>query len=124
MIGAVGILLLSAGWLCSAEAVSERVVRLAELELDPVQVEQYKAALREEIETSIRVEPGVLTLYAVAVKGHPASIRIFEVYADVAAYKAHLETPHFKKYKSVTEHMVRSLKLVETEPIVLGSKNR
>jgi hypothetical protein len=36
-----------------------RVVRLAELTIDPTQLEAYKAALKEEIETSIRVEPGV-----------------------------------------------------------------
>ena len=97
-------------------------VRLAELEIDPAQLENYQAALKEEIETSIRVEPGVLTLYAVAEKANPSHIRIFEIYADEAAYKAHLEAPHFKKYKTTTQLMVKSLKLVETTPILLGAK--
>ena len=35
-------------------------MRLAELEIDPAQVDSYKAALKEEIEASIRLEPGVL----------------------------------------------------------------
>jgi len=100
------------------------VVRIAELEIDPAQLETYKAALKEEIETSIRVEPGVLTLYAVAIKGQPAKIRILETYADQAEYRAHLETPHFKRYKTVTQGMVKSLELIEAEPIVLGSKPR
>jgi len=52
------------------------VVRLAELQIDPARLDEYKAALREEIESSIRVEPGVLTLYAVSVKGHPDQIRM------------------------------------------------
>jgi quinol monooxygenase YgiN len=103
-----------------AELMQGRVVRLAELEIDPAQLENYKAALREEIESSIRVEPGVLTLYAVSVKDNPAQIRIFEMYADVDAYNAHLETPHFKKYKTGTQEMVKSLKLVETNPLMLG----
>lgn len=59
-----------------AEPVDGRVVRLAELAIDPAQLEEYKVALREEIETSIRVEPGVLTLYAVSVKGHADQIRL------------------------------------------------
>ncbi len=63
----------------SAEPVEGRVVRLSELEIDPAQLERYTAALREEIETSIRVEPGVLSLYAVSVKGHPTQIRLFEM---------------------------------------------
>jgi quinol monooxygenase YgiN len=101
-----------------------RIVRIAELEIDPAQIESYRAALKEEIEASIRVEPGVLTLYAVSVKGQPTRIRIFETYADEAAYRAHLETPHFRKYKAATEKMVKSLNLIETEPIVLGQKPR
>jgi quinol monooxygenase YgiN len=108
----------------AAQTIQGRLVRLAELEIDPVQLESYKSALREEIEASIRLEPGVLTLYAVALKDNPAQIRIFEVYADVAAYKAHLDTPHFKKYKAVTQGMVKSLKLVETDPIALGAKGK
>ena len=102
--------------------MQSRVVRLAELHIDPGQLEDYKAALRDEIETSIRLEPGVLTLYAVSVKGDPAQIRIFEMYADAAAYEAHLQTPHFKKDKTATQGMVRSLVLVETDPILLGAK--
>jgi quinol monooxygenase YgiN len=107
-----------------AQATPGLVVRLAELEIDPAQLENYKAALREEIESSIRSEPGVLTLYAVALKGNPTQIRLFETYADMGAYKAHLETAHFKKYKSTTKDMVRSLKLIETEPILLGAKRQ
>jgi quinol monooxygenase YgiN len=99
-------------------------VRLAELRIDPGQLEDYKAALREEIEASIRLEPGVLTLYAVSVKGDPAQIRIFEIYADQAAYEAHLQSPHFQKYKTGTQGMVKSLVLVETDPILLGAKVR
>ena len=101
---------------------SHPLVRLAELEIDPAQLDSYKAFLREEIETSIRVEPGVLNLYAVAVKGQPAHIRIFEMYADTAAYEAHLQTPHFLRYKIGTQGMVKSLRLLETEPVLLGAK--
>lgn len=99
-----------------------RVVRLAELEIDPAQLEQYKAALQEEIAASIRLEPGVLRLYAVSVRDHPEQVRRFEMYANQAAYESHLQTPHFKKYKAATQGMVQSLKLLETEPILLGSK--
>lgn len=98
------------------------LVRLAELEIDSAQLENYQAALKEEIEASIRIEPGVLTLYAVAEKDNPTHIRLFEMYADEQAYKAHLETPHFKKYKTSTQQMVKSLKLIETTPILLGAK--
>lgn len=95
--------LLCAGLPSPAGQAQGRVVRLAELEIDPLQLENYKAALREEIDTSIR---------------------ILEIYADVAAYKAHLETPHFKKYKTLTQGMIKSLNLVDTDPIRLAATGK
>ena len=106
----------------NAELVAGPMVRIAELEIDPVQLEAYKLALKEEIETSIRVEPGVLTLYAVSLREHPEQIRLFETYRDAVAYDSHLRSPHFKTYKTRTGGMVKSLRLVEAEPILLGSK--
>jgi quinol monooxygenase YgiN len=106
----------------TTNAMKPPLVRIAELEIDPVHLEAYRAALKEEVAASIRVEPGVLTLYAVAVKGHPTQIRIFETYADQAAYEAHLQTAHFQKYKRETQGMVKSLQLIETDPILLGAK--
>ena len=97
-------------------------VRVAQIEIDPAQLENYKAIAKEQIETAIRVEPGVLTLYAVAEQDNPTRVVVFEIYADLEAYRAHIETPHFKKYKGDTQQMVKSLKLVDTVPIVLGSK--
>ena len=107
----------------AADSVGSPIVRIAELEIDPGQLDAYKLALKEEIETSIRVEPGVLTLYAVSLKGHPEQIRLFETYRDTAAYESHLQSPHFKTYKDRTGQMVKHLRLIETEPILLGSKS-
>jgi quinol monooxygenase YgiN len=105
-----------------AKTMEQPLVRIAELEIDAGQVEAYRNALKEEVETSIQIEPGVLTLYAVSVKGPPNQIRIFETYKDEAACESHLQTPHFKKYKAETQGMVKTLKLIETKPILLGRK--
>jgi quinol monooxygenase YgiN len=110
--------------LCEAGPMEDtkELVRIAELEIDPARLDAYTVALKEEIATSIAVEPGVLSLYAVAVKDHPNQIRILERYADQAAYERHIQSPHFQKYKSETQTMVRSLRLIETSTIVLGAK--
>ena len=100
------------------------LVRVAKLQIDSNQLEKYKAALREEIKTSVSIEPGVLTLYAVSEKDNPSHITIFEIYANEESYKAHLETPHFKKYKTTTKEMVKSLQLVEGVPIALEAKSK
>jgi len=99
-----------------------QIVRLAKLVIDSAQLESYNALLKEGIETAVKVEPGVLTLYAVAEKNNPTHITILEIYADAAAYKAHVQTPHFLKYKTGTKDMVKSLELVETVPLIPGMK--
>ena len=99
-----------------------QMVRLAKIVIDSTQLENYNALLKEEIEASVRLEPGVLTLYAVAEKNNPTHITILEIYADTIAYKLHLQTPHFIKYKNGTKDMVKSLELVEAAPLVPGMK--
>jgi quinol monooxygenase YgiN len=98
------------------------VVRIAELEIEPQHLDAYRALLAEEIAASVAVEPGVLTLQAVAIKEAPAQIRILEIYANEAAYQAHLQTPHFLAYKRGTAAMVKSLRLVPVDPIRMASK--
>jgi quinol monooxygenase YgiN len=107
----------------NAEAQDKNlVVRIAKLQIDSAQLEVYRAALKEHAETAVRVEPGVITLYAVYEKANPTHVTVFEIYANEDAYKSHLETAHFKKYKSTTKDMVKSLELVPCNPIALESK--
>jgi len=110
--------------MAQAQDAEQTVVRIAELVIDPVQLEAYKAAVKEEMEESIRVEPGVLAIYSVAEKGKPNSLRFFEIYANDEAYRAHVESPHFKKYVAVTQPMIQSRKLIETVPVQLSAKGR
>jgi quinol monooxygenase YgiN len=121
---AVGVAMLSLPALktMTAPQSPERMVRIAELEIDPQQLDAYKAILAEQQEASVRLEPGVLMLHSVAVADNPTSIRLLEVYASRSAYEAHLRAPHFIRYKISTEKMVKSLRLVNTIPIRLCAK--
>jgi quinol monooxygenase YgiN len=95
---------------------------MAELEIDPAKLEAYRALLTEEIEASLALEDGVLSLSAVSLRNNPTLIRILEVYADQGAYEAHLRTLHFLKYKRETAGMVTSLRLIDVDPIVMRAK--
>lgn len=94
------------------------MVRLAIIEVDKSELDEYKRYLKEEVNASIQKEPGVHTLYAVNEKETPARVTLFETYADSSAYKSHLATVHFQKYKQGTLDMVTSLKLIEAQPIL------
>lgn len=99
-----------------------QMVRLAKITVDPLQLEKYNTALKEQMTTAIRVEPGVLTYYAVADKTDRTRITILEIYADTAAYNSHIATPHFKKYKDAVKDMVKSLELVDVTLIGVAKK--
>jgi quinol monooxygenase YgiN len=106
----------------SAPEPAAPMVRIAELEIDPAHLAAYKVLLMEEQEASVRLEPGVLMLHSVALAESPTSVRLLEVYADRRAYEAHIKSSHFLKYKTSTENMVKSLRLVDTHPILLCAK--
>ncbi|CAN5704108.1 antibiotic biosynthesis monooxygenase [soil metagenome] len=101
-----------------------QVVRLARIVIDPAQIESYKAALKEGIESAIRLEPGVLSLNAVYEKDNPTHVTVLEIYANSDAYNTHLQTAHFKKYKTTTKDMVVSLELADVVPIAMKSQSK
>lgn len=103
-------------------SAENNLVRLSKITVDAAQLDAYNALLKEEIEASMRLEPGVLTLYATAEKDNPYKMTILEIYADRAAYESHLKTPHFQKYKQGTMSMVKELELVDVKPLIPGLK--
>jgi quinol monooxygenase YgiN len=117
----------AAGLLFWGHAVSKPnpngvVVRIAQLEIDPSRLEDYTRAVREEMQDAVRLEPGVLAIYAVAEKDNPARLHFFEIYTSEAAYASHRESPHFKKYLAATQPMIRDRKLIEAIPVQLSDK--
>ena len=74
-LSATAVLVIAAEGQAMTRTDSTQIVRIAELDIDPAQLSVYKAMLTEEMETSVRVEPRVLSLNAVSIKGSPAQIR-------------------------------------------------
>lgn len=97
----------------AASQNADMMVRVAEIEIEPSMLAEYKAILKEEAEASVRLEPGVIVIFPMYQKEHPTQVRILEIYADRHAYESHLQSPHFQRYKTLTLAMVKSLKLVE-----------
>ena len=101
----------------NSQQYEEKIVRLAEIEVEPAFLEEYLTFAKEVGETSVKVEPGVLTLFSMQAKEDPCKIYILEIYADQEAYQSHIQTAHFKKYKEGTAKMVKSLKLIDVNPL-------
>ena len=97
--------------------INNNMYRIAKIKVDINQLEKYKVALKEQMNTAIKLEPGVLSYTVVADKKDLSLITIIEVYANLEAYQSHILTPHFKKYKDAVKDMVLSLELIDTELI-------
>lgn len=110
------------GYAYSKPTPNDVVVRIAQLEIDPARIGDYTRAVREEMQDAVRLETGVLAIYAVAEKENPARLHFFEIYTSEAAYASHRETPHFKKYLAATQPMIRGRKLIEATPLQMSDK--
>jgi quinol monooxygenase YgiN len=101
--------------LTATAQINTKMYRIAIIKVDSGQLENYKLALQEQMNTAIQLESGVLSYTVVADKKDPSAITIFEVYANHEAYQSHIATPHFKKYKETVKNMVISLELIDTD---------
>ena len=89
------------------------MIRISEIEIDSIYLEEYKAILKEESRASVKLESGVISICPMYQKENPTQLRILEIYASREAYELHLKTPHFQTYKTITLKMVKSLKLID-----------
>lgn len=104
--------------ICAQQLTNQdMMVRIAEIEIFPEYLQEYKAILKEEAAASIRIEAGVIAIFPMSEQQQPNQIRIVEIYANKEAYQSHLKTPHFQHYKTSTAKMVKSLKLVDMETL-------
>ncbi|MBS6142360.1 MAG: antibiotic biosynthesis monooxygenase [Bilophila sp.] len=107
----------------TAHAADTTSVRIAHLQIKPEFLEAFTAAVKEEMEAALRVEPGVLAIYAVADKNDPTKLTFIEMYADEDAYQVHRDTPHFQKYFHTTKDMIAERVLLEAVPVELRDKH-
>lgn len=93
------------------------IVRLSKIEVYPEYREEYLRYAVEVGAVSLKTEPGVLAMYAMANKDSPCVITILEIYSSQDAYRKHIASEHFQKYKQGTLHMVKTLELCDQQPL-------
>src|SRR5690349_15024056 len=120
----VRVIMMAAFFLPAAVSAQSNYIRIAKLTIDSAKLESYNQALKEHAEAAVRIEPGVLMLYAVYEKERPTHVSVFEIYTNAEAYNSHIKTPHFLKYKATVQDMVKSLELVDVRPIALEAKHQ
>lgn len=90
--------------------------RMARLVIDPAQLDDYKKLLAKEMRASVTNEPGVLALLATTEADNPNIFHLLELYADDAAYQAHIAGPYFQEYNNAVQSMVTGKNLIVNKP--------
>ena len=99
------------------------IFNIFELGVQPGQTAAYDDVGRHNVTTSVGKEPGTLAMYSVKQKDNPNMAYMFEIYADDAAYRTHIQSPQYKAFlqkspQLLTDHKRR----VEVVPQFLGDK--
>jgi len=97
-------------------------MRIAKITVDSTRLGEFQAALKEQMQSALSIEKGVLAYSAVQDRKNPSNITILETYASTEAYQAHIQTEHFKKYKTAVVDMVKQLELIDVVPIAIQSR--
>ena len=82
-------------------------VLVVNIRIKPENVDAFMAKLHENAKAA-RTEPGCRQFEVLVDPKDRAKILLFEVYNDEAAFEAHQQTPHFRKYLAEAVPMLAS----------------
>jgi quinol monooxygenase YgiN len=114
-------LMMSLGLPAAAQQKPGPYVRWAELEIDPGKAAGFDEVARDNAAGTLR-EPGIVAFHTAAEKGNPNHLRVLEIYQDEAAYRDHLQSPHFQRFAQVAGDALLARRLHDVIPIALGAK--
>ncbi|MGU8014579.1 putative quinol monooxygenase [Streptococcus suis] len=102
--------------------MSKPVVHLFHLGIDKKNRDTFYQVGVENFQTSYKEEGGTLAMYASSLKENPLEYKVFEVYADEAAYQSHRNSPHFKAYVEQVGSKLTKREVYEVEALFLEEK--
>ncbi|MGI9436119.1 MAG: putative quinol monooxygenase [Geminicoccaceae bacterium] len=89
-----------------ADRSSRKFVIVAEFEVKPEKIDRFMELAIEDASQSIAKEPDCLQFDVTILEDNPNHVLLYEVYADEAAFDAHLETPHCKVFREQIDDLV------------------
>ncbi|WP_167522381.1 putative quinol monooxygenase [Mixta intestinalis] len=102
---------------------NERTINnLVIVEVKPEFQTKFKNIVLPEMAESLKVEKGVLAMYAATDSQTPNRWYFYEVYASEEDYQLHRQTPHFRDYLRQTAHMSTSKDAIAVKPVFLRNK--
>ncbi|WP_072928217.1 putative quinol monooxygenase [Nissabacter archeti] len=101
---------------------AQTINNLVIVDVKPEFQEAFKHVVLPEMAESIKVEEGVLAMYAATRVDNTHRWYFYEIYASEAAYQQHRQTPHFRDYIAQTAQMAVSKESIPVAPVYLRNK--
>ncbi|MEP3347712.1 MAG: putative quinol monooxygenase [Litoreibacter sp.] len=76
------------------------------VEINPAHIETFKSAIVQNAQTSLSHEDGCRQFDVCSDPNHPSVVFLYELYTDEAAFKVHMESPHYASFQETIEGMV------------------
>lgn len=92
------------------------------VDVKPEHQQAFKNIVLPEMAESLKVEEGVLAMYAATDAQNTRRWYFYEIYASAAAYQQHRATPHFRAYIAQTAQMSARKESVPVTPVLLTNK--
>jgi len=101
----------------------ERTINnLVIVEVKPEFQTEFKNIVLPEMAESLKVEKGVLAMYAATDSHTPNRWYFYEIYASEEDYQLHRQTLHFRDYLKQTAHMSTRKTSIPVKPLFLRNK--
>jgi (4S)-4-hydroxy-5-phosphonooxypentane-2,3-dione isomerase len=97
-------------------------INAVDIDVVPGQIENYLAALKENGAAAVQSEPGCREFNITVSQKDPNHVFVFEVYDSAAAFDAHLNADHFKKYAVRTKDIVAKREPHPLLPVAINIK--
>ena len=97
-------------------------VLIVELEFKPEDADRFHALIAENARQSVANEPGCLQFDVMRPEDGAARVLLYEVYADRAAFDAHVKMPHVAAFFAEAKPMISGQKATRCERLTAAKK--
>lgn len=102
---------------------NERTINnLVIVDVKPEHQQAFKNIVIAEMSDSLKLESGVLAMYAATDAKNENRWYFYEIYASEADYQRHRQTPHFRGYIEQTSEMTTGKESIPVVPVFLRNK--
>lgn len=102
---------------------NERTINnLVIVDVKPEHQQAFKNIVLAEMSDSLKLEDGVLAMYAATDAKNENRWYFYEIYASEADYQRHRQTPHFRGYIEQTSEMTTAKESIPVVPVFLRNK--